>query len=105
MPTQGFVSLRRIEKYLLGEEVARVPPLEQQSTTVAFQSCTTTWPQNHQSTSRMHSTPSTPRSKFALLDLNLTFPAQGLSLICGKFGSGKTLMLLGMFPSQGDTTR
>jgi ABC-type lipoprotein export system ATPase subunit len=30
-----------------------------------------------------------------LVDLSLNFPQGELSLICGKLGSGKTLMLLG----------
>ena len=32
-----------------------------------------------------------------LVDLSLNFPAGELSLICGKLGSGKTLLLLGGF--------
>ena len=30
-----------------------------------------------------------------LTDLNITFPKGELSLVCGKLGSGKTLLLLG----------
>jgi ABC-type multidrug transport system fused ATPase/permease subunit len=92
---QSFVSLRRIEKYLNGAEVIPVPPLDQQSKTVAFQSCTLTWPQDRNAGSVASSAASTPRHKFVLVDLSLNFPQGELSLICGKLGSGKTLLLLG----------
>ena len=90
-----MVSIRRIEKYLDGAEVAHVPPLVHQLQTIVFQSCTVTWPQDH-SGSVMSSAASTPRHKFMLVDMTLNFPEGELSLICGKLGSGKTLMLLGM---------
>ena len=93
---QSFVSLRRIEKYLNGAEVTHVPPLDRQSKTVAFQSCTVTWPQDWANTSQASSASSTPRHKFRLTDLNLEFPSKGLSLVCGKLGSGKTLLLLAL---------
>jgi ABC-type multidrug transport system fused ATPase/permease subunit len=92
---QSFVSLRRIEKYLNGAEVIAVPPLHQQSKTIAFQSCTLTWPQDRVASSLAPSAASTPKHKFVLVDLSLNFPQGELSLICGKLGSGKTLLLLG----------
>ena len=95
--SQSFVSLRRIEKYLNSAEVKSVPPLDQQLKTVAFQSCTATWPQDRAVTSQASSTASTPRHKFLLVDLSLSFPQGELSLICGKLGSGKSLLLLSMF--------
>ena len=95
---QGFISLRRIEKYLHGAEVNPVPPLDMQSQQIALQNATITWPQDrlHQSGSATPSAASTPRGKFMLLDLALSFPEGELSLVCGKLGSGKTLLLLGM---------
>ncbi|KAJ7785356.1 multidrug resistance-associated ABC transporter [Mycena maculata] len=97
---QSLVSLRRIEKYLGTAEVTAVPPLEQQSQTIAFQSCTVTWPQDRTaasaSASATPSAASTPRHKFILVDLSLQFPPGQLSLICGKLGSGKTLLLLAL---------
>ncbi|KAL0959849.1 hypothetical protein HGRIS_011525 [Hohenbuehelia grisea] len=97
---QTFVSLRRIEKYLNGAEVSSVPPLAQQSSTIAFQSATVTWPQDR-SLSRSQSSvapsaASTPRHKFVLVDLTLNFPQGELSLVCGKLGSGKSLLLLAL---------
>jgi ABC-type multidrug transport system fused ATPase/permease subunit len=94
---QSLVSLRRIEKYLHGTEVASVPPLSEQSQTIALQSATITWPQDRSLLgSKTPSAAPTPRQKFILIDLSLNFPVGELSLICGKLGSGKTLLLLGM---------
>lgn len=91
--------MRRVEKYLDGSEVKPVPPLAEQSTEIAFQSCTVTWPQDRSQSGTASSTPSavsTPHHKFILVDLNLRFPRGELSLVCGKLGSGKTLLLLSL---------
>ncbi|KAJ2928555.1 hypothetical protein H1R20_g8545, partial [Candolleomyces eurysporus] len=96
---QTFVSLRRIENYLDGAEVNPAAPLEEQSKTIALQSCTITWPQDRTSSNASSLAPSassTPRHKFLLMDLSLNFPQGELSLICGKLGSGKTLLLLAL---------
>ncbi|KAG6812192.1 hypothetical protein H0H92_003997 [Tricholoma furcatifolium] len=97
---QSLVSLRRIERYMNGMEVSSVPPLSQQSQTIAFQSCTVTWPQDRSqktaATSAQPSAAPTPKHKFMLIDLNLNFPVGELSLVCGKLGSGKTLLLLSL---------
>ncbi|THH21147.1 hypothetical protein EW146_g360 [Bondarzewia mesenterica] len=94
---QSFVSLRRIEKYLRGTEVAPVPPLGGEVVPVAFRGATVTWPQDRtRGSSAAPSAVSTPHHKFVLTDLNLTFPRNKLSLICGKLGSGKTLLLLAL---------
>ncbi|KAF9788298.1 multidrug resistance-associated ABC transporter [Thelephora terrestris] len=94
---QSVVSLRRIEKYLLGAEVSPVPPPEEQDGTIAFQNATFTWPQERmRSASNSSSAASTPKTKFVLMDLSITFPRGELSLICGKLGSGKTLLLLSL---------
>ncbi|KAJ7477234.1 multidrug resistance-associated ABC transporter [Mycena galericulata] len=88
---QVILSLQRIEKYLGLGEVMPVPPLERQSQVIAFQSCTVTWPQD--------SSPSTPVNtphKFILVNLTLEFPSGELSLVCGKLGSGKSLLLLAL---------
>jgi ABC-type multidrug transport system fused ATPase/permease subunit len=93
---QSLVSLRRIEKYLHGTEVASVPPLSDQTRTIALQSATVTWPQDRSLLgSKTPSAAPTPRKKFVLVDLSVNFPVGEFSLICGKLGSGKTLLLLG----------
>jgi ABC-type multidrug transport system fused ATPase/permease subunit len=91
--SQCLVSLRRIEKYLGGDEVQPVHPLDGQPKDIAFQSCTVTWPQSSNASS---AATATPRHKFVLVDLNIKFPRGELSLICGKLGSGKTLLLLAL---------
>lgn len=76
--------MRRIEKYLASAEVAAVPPLESQDLTIALNNATITWPQDKTSGSCTSSVASTPRNKFVLIDLTLTFPVGGMSLICGR---------------------
>ncbi|KAF7795628.1 hypothetical protein EIP86_006793 [Pleurotus ostreatoroseus] len=98
---QSTVSLRRIEKYLNGAEVSPVPPISSQSLDIVLQSATITWPQNRNrsgsgASSVTASAASTPRHKFMLVDMSLKFPPGELSLICGKLGSGKTLLLLAL---------
>ncbi|KAI0792249.1 multidrug resistance-associated ABC transporter [Abortiporus biennis] len=94
---QSLVSLRRIEKYLNGAEVNPVPPLDNQPHPIRVQSATITWPQDRsRGSSTAPSVASTPRHKFVLVDLSLDFPLGELSLICGKLGSGKTLLLLAL---------
>ncbi|KAF5314753.1 hypothetical protein D9611_007066 [Ephemerocybe angulata] len=104
---QSFVSLRRIEKYLNSSEVTSIPVLEEQTKIIALQSCTITWPQdrsgsttgtgaNSEGSSAPPSAASTPRHKFLLVDLSLKFPKGELTLVCGKLGSGKTLLLLAL---------
>ncbi|KAE9407953.1 ATP-binding cassette transporter [Gymnopus androsaceus JB14] len=82
-------------------EVSPVPPLNEQPKKIAFHSCTITWPQDRNTSgsadaSLPPSVASTPRQKFILIDLNLKFPDGELSLVCGKLGSGKTLLLLAL---------
>lgn len=42
------------------------------------------------------STATTPKNAFTLADLTLRFPRSELSLICGRLGSGKSLLLHGL---------
>ncbi|KAL1948837.1 hypothetical protein VTO73DRAFT_10643 [Trametes versicolor] len=94
---QCAISLRRIEKYLHGAEVSPVPPVATQDPRIALQSATITWPQDRtRGASSAPSVASTPRHKFILVDLTLDFPLGELSLICGKLGSGKSLLLLAL---------
>ncbi|KAH9932956.1 multidrug resistance-associated ABC transporter [Fomitopsis serialis] len=94
---QSMVSMRRIEKYLHGAEVAVVELLSQQSQAITLQNATITWPQDRvRGASATPSAASTPKQKFVLLDLSIDFPVGELSLICGKLGSGKSLLLLAL---------
>ncbi len=96
---QSAVSLRRIENYLLGAEVAPVAPLDGRPHPISLRSATVTWAQNGSIVKDARIQPSstsTPNYKFVLKNLTLEFPQGELSLICGKLGSGKTLLLLAL---------
>lgn len=98
---QGFVSLRRIQKYLSQAEVS--PGVQNDDDTVALRSATITWPRDvayGSSTGYSSTAPSganTPKSSaFTLADLTIDFPKGKLSLISGPLGAGKSLLLLGL---------
>ncbi|KZP24950.1 multidrug resistance-associated ABC transporter [Athelia psychrophila] len=118
---QSLVSLRRIETYLGSAEIAPVP--KEPVLDIAMQGATVTWAQDRAASSSTssrattpaastsgsstptagtstptYSTPSTPGSgkKFILSDVSVRFPPGELSLVCGKLGSGKTLLLLAL---------
>lgn len=58
---------------------------------------TITWPRDRAATeSTAPSAASTPKSSFILQDISVRFPENELTLICGRLGSGKTLMLLAL---------
>ncbi|KAJ6482536.1 multidrug resistance-associated ABC transporter [Mycena sanguinolenta] len=87
---QCLVSLQRIDQYLDSREVSLpvspsfLPNINE--TRIFLVTASITWP----SSASAHSTP------FALSNLTLNFPAGELSLICGKVGSGKSLLLLAL---------
>jgi ABC-type multidrug transport system fused ATPase/permease subunit len=90
---QGFVSCRRIEKYMTTAEVDAVTDFD--GGDVVLTNATFTWPKDD-SASGTKSTAPTPRPAFSLADLTLRFPKGKLSLICGRLGSGKSLLLSGL---------
>jgi ABC-type multidrug transport system fused ATPase/permease subunit len=94
---QVHVSLKRIGKYLQLTEVTPIPALSSApiDNTIVIQSANITWPRDRSAGSADSSAASTPRHKFMLVDLALKFPEGQLTLVCGKLGSGKTLLLLG----------
>ncbi|KAF8893222.1 hypothetical protein CPB84DRAFT_1848688 [Gymnopilus junonius] len=92
---QAFVSLKRIEKYLNIEEIDSFPRESSSAVLdVELQSATIAWPR-----ARSINADSTPRSAFSLKGISTAFPKGEISLICGRIGSGKTLLLLGMSTS------
>ncbi|CAE6528569.1 unnamed protein product [Rhizoctonia solani] len=96
---QSLVSLRRIEKYLSATEIADVRSIQdtQLEDSIRLVSATISWPQTRFSgASSAPSATSTPRARFTISDLSLEFPDGELSLVCGKLGSGKTLLLLAL---------
>ncbi|GAA5864423.1 hypothetical protein JCM1840_000490 [Sporobolomyces johnsonii] len=98
---QCIVSLRRIERYLGEPEVDLVPSLpsseEAEEPPVAFRKATVTWPQVDSTKKDGAATPnSTDAKAFELQEIDVEFPKGEMSLICGRLGSGKTLMLLSL---------
>jgi ABC-type multidrug transport system fused ATPase/permease subunit len=101
---QIAVSLRRIAKYLDTQEVSPVQPLQEQAPTISFEAATISWPQEcigsnvttGVDTSALVTSVGSPRRTFLLMNLTVDFPQGELSLICGKLGSGKTLLLLAL---------
>ncbi|KAH8833430.1 multidrug resistance-associated ABC transporter [Flagelloscypha sp. PMI_526] len=80
------VSLKRLDRYLGSEDVTSLTTSSAKA--ISLQSCSITWARNDDSDPSQ-----TTRSVFTLRDLSFSFPAGGLSLICGRLGSGKTLLL------------
>ncbi|KAG8745725.1 hypothetical protein FRC10_007205 [Ceratobasidium sp. 414] len=96
---QSLVSLRRIEKYMSAAEIADIRSFKdsQLDSTIKLVSATISWPQNKfGGPSSAPSVAPTPRARFIISDLSLDFPDGELSLVCGKLGSGKTLLLLAL---------
>ncbi|GAA5957081.1 hypothetical protein JCM21900_000787 [Sporobolomyces salmonicolor] len=98
---QCIVSLRRIERYLGEPEVDLVPSLpsneEAEEPPIAFRKATVTWPQVDLEKKDEAETPnSTGMKAFELQEVEVEFPKGEMSLICGRLGSGKTLMLLSL---------
>ena len=101
---QEFVFLRRIERYLAGPEVSPIPPLNSEEASqlrIALRSATIAWPHGRDSGRSRSVGPlasATPSltEKFILRDLNVTIPMGEMTLVCGKLGSGKSLLLLAL---------
>lgn len=96
---QSLVSLRRIEKYMSAAEIADIRSIKdtELENSVRLVSATISWPQNRfGGASSAPSVAPTPKARFTISDLSLEFPEGELSLICGKLGSGKTLLLLAL---------
>lgn len=90
---QSFISVRRIEKYMALAEIDPVAPTE--SGLIAMKSATISWPQDK--APKAASLAATPDGcRFTLSNVNVNFPEGQLSLICGKMGAGKSLLLLGL---------
>ncbi|KAH7344787.1 multidrug resistance-associated ABC transporter [Rhizoctonia solani] len=96
---QSLVSLRRIEKYLSATEIAEIRSIQdtQLEDSIRLVSATISWPQaRFGGASSASSVAPTPKARFTISDLSLEFPDGELSLVCGKLGSGKTLLLLAL---------
>ncbi|GAD94011.1 hypothetical protein PVAR5_2631 [Paecilomyces variotii No. 5] len=78
---EAWVSLVRIEKYLDSpEKKTNTVPGDH----VAFDEAAVAWPTDEEVD---------PEDRFVLRNVNLSFPPKGFSVIAGKTGSGKSLLL------------
>ncbi|KAG9120664.1 hypothetical protein FRC07_003763, partial [Ceratobasidium sp. 392] len=95
---QSVVSAKRIEKYMASAEVSDIRSFEDVALdpTIKLVSASISWPQQKTPSSSTSSTPFTPRTRFTISDLSAEFPQGELTLICGKIGSGKSLLLLAL---------
>ncbi|KAG6002516.1 hypothetical protein E4U21_003009 [Claviceps maximensis] len=76
-----LVSVRRIDKYLKGPEMKRTLTIGHD---VAFDNATIAWPIEDEVPEE---------DRFILNNISLSFPARELSVISGKTGAGKSLLL------------
>ncbi|KAK3393601.1 P-loop containing nucleoside triphosphate hydrolase protein [Podospora didyma] len=77
----AWVSIKRIEEYLVSPEVTLV---SHNSDQVSFDSASIAWPSDEKIDEE---------ARFVLRNINVTFPRGELSVISGKTGTGKSLML------------
>ena len=83
----AWVSLKRIEKFLGGPEIKNIRTFSTERADVAFEDATLSWPVEDEEDKKDES------NQFVLRDVNLRFPPGELSVISGKTGSGKSLLL------------
>jgi len=76
-----WISINRIEGYLNSPEVT---PISKDSDEISFDNVSIAWPADEGVAEE---------DKFVLRNINVTFPEGELSVISGKTGTGKTLML------------
>ena len=77
----AWVSIKRIEEYLNSPDIEAV---SQEASEIAFDGASIAWPSDEKVEEA---------ERYVLRDVNVTFPPGELSVISGKTGSGKTLML------------
>ncbi|OGM47958.1 ABC transporter [Aspergillus bombycis] len=83
---EAKVSSDRIDEYLASAE--KVPHTSNVDE-ISFESATIAWPSQEEGTPKL----TEMDDSFVLRNLNLKFPPKGLSIIAGRTGSGKSLLL------------
>ncbi|KAK8136839.1 hypothetical protein PG984_004779 [Apiospora sp. TS-2023a] len=78
----AWVSVKRIDEYLQGAEIVKST---KESEEITFGDATIAWPADEKDND--------DPDRFILSNINVTFPKGELSVISGKTGSGKSLML------------
>lgn len=77
----AWVSIKRMDAYLRGAEISKIT---KEADEVTFDNASIAWPSDNQEEDP---------DKFILRNIDITFPKGELSIISGKTGSGKSLML------------
>ncbi|KAF3057299.1 ATP-dependent bile acid permease [Daldinia childiae] len=80
----AWVSVKRMDAYLRGAEVSKIT---KEAEEVTFDNASIAWPSDNQEDDEEDP------DRFVLRDVNIAFPKGELSVISGKTGSGKSLML------------
>ncbi|KAI8624244.1 P-loop containing nucleoside triphosphate hydrolase protein [Xylariaceae sp. FL1651] len=80
----AWVSVKRIDAYLQGAEISKIT---KDADEISFDNASIAWPSESDPASSDES------SRYVLRDISVTFPKGELSVISGKTGSGKSLML------------
>ncbi|KAG2203106.1 hypothetical protein INT47_004913 [Mucor saturninus] len=103
---ETLISIDRIEKYLEEDEISGSDQdgcalsAEWSSSApevrIGFKNATIGWPKAHDNTTSETATSNEEQDSFILKDLDVVFPNNELSLICGSTGSGKTLLMLSL---------
>ncbi|KAK3337379.1 hypothetical protein B0T19DRAFT_455213 [Cercophora scortea] len=90
---EAFTSAARLDEYL--DRQSDRDPVLFFGDTITFENATVAWPRVEDSDDLSTDNPSTGRreTRSILTDLNLAFPKGELSVIVGKTGSGKSLLL------------
>ncbi|GAP88211.1 putative multidrug resistance-associated protein 1 [Rosellinia necatrix] len=81
----AWVSIKRIDTYLRGAEISEIT---QEADEIAFDNATIAWPSDADAADNEEDP-----DRFILRHINVAFPKGELSVISGKTGSGKSLML------------
>ncbi|CAG8612654.1 13568_t:CDS:10, partial [Racocetra persica] len=98
---QARISISRIEKFLNEPELNRkssIPSINDPY--IGFKKATFRWPDGEDSIDNssvsIDLNAQNQSNKFTLINLNVSFPANELSIICGPTGSGKTSLLMAL---------
>ncbi|KAI0473842.1 P-loop containing nucleoside triphosphate hydrolase protein [Xylariaceae sp. FL0804] len=81
----AWVSQKRIDGYLRGAEVSEIT---EEADQVSFDNASIAWPSDSDPNEAEEDA-----SRFVLRDISITFPKGELSVVSGRTGSGKTLLL------------
>ncbi|KAJ3577184.1 hypothetical protein NPX13_g3383 [Xylaria arbuscula] len=81
----AWVSIKRIDSYLRGAEISKIT---KDADEISFDNASIAWPSDKDPADEEEDP-----DRFILRNINVTFPKGELSVISGKTGSGKSLML------------